>query len=640
MSGSEPAPPSGPEAAPRPALGRLLQYFSRYRGRALAALLAMVVVSASTVVLLFLLNKVVDDALGAGAAAKLAGLPERATEHAAPLLRWLELGYAGLISAAAGAGIPKRFAIPLALLAALFVKNALSYVSEYELNGIGLGMVRDLRRDAYDRLIGQSSRFYTKSSTGDLMSRILTDAEQIQLAFGSQLADFAQGVLTMALVLVYAFSLNARLAFLVFVIAPIVLLSILQNARRLRRTAISSRERLGEMGSLLSETLRGHRVIKTYGMESYEKARFGAANSRYFRVSRKTIRIQALNGPLMEVLAGTGLAAIFAYAAGQIPQGRLTVGQLVSFLAAILMLYKPLKDVTRTNLTLQLALSSASRIFEVVDAENEIADRPGARPLPQLREAIRYESVGFAYADDPVLRSIDLEIRRGETVAIVGPSGAGKTTLVNLLPRLYDPTAGRITLDGTDLRDATLVSLRRQISLVTQDVILFDSTARENIAYGEPDAPDEKVRSAARAACADEFIERLPQGYDTPVGEGASRLSGGQRQRLAIARALYKDAPILILDEATSQLDVESETLVARAVRNLMAGRTTLVIAHRLSTVRRADRIVVLDAGRIVESGSHAELLTRNGLYRRLHDMQFFAEVDAPPAAAGSAGAR
>jgi subfamily B ATP-binding cassette protein MsbA len=637
LSGPGPAPSLEAEAAARPPLARLLRYFSRYRGRAVAALLAMAVVSASTVVLLFLLNKVIDDALGAGAAAKLAGLPERTAERAAPLLRWLEQGYAALLSAAAAAGMPKHMAIPLALLAALFVKNALSYVSEFELNGIGLGMVRDLRRDAYDRLITQSSRFYARSSTGDLMSRILTDAEQIQLAFGSQLADFAQGALTMALVLLYAFSLNARLAFLVFVIAPIVLLSILQNARRLRRTAISSRERLGEMGSLLSETLRGHRVIKTYGMEGYEKARFGAANGRYFRVSRRTIRIQALNGPLMEVLAGTGLAAIFAYAAGLIPQGRLTVGELVSFLAAILMLYKPLKDVTRTNLTLQLALSSASRIFEVVDAENEIAERPGARPLPPLSEAIRYEGVDFAYAEDPVLRGIDLEIRRGETVAIVGPSGAGKTTLVNLLPRLYDPTAGRVALDGTDLRDATLASLRRQISLVTQDVILFDSTARENIAYGEPDASEERVRAAAKAACADEFIEKMPQGYDTPVGEGASRLSGGQRQRLAIARALYKDAPILILDEATSQLDVESETLVARAVRNLMAGRTTLVIAHRLSTVRRADRIVVLDEGRIVESGSHAELLTRNGLYRRLHDMQFFAESEAPPAAAGSA---
>jgi subfamily B ATP-binding cassette protein MsbA len=299
------------------------------------------------------------------------------------------------------------------------------------------------------------------------------------------------------------------------------------------------------------------------------------------------------------------------------------------------MLYKPLKDVTRTNLALQLALSSAARVFELVDAENEIVEKPGARPLPRFSGTIRYEKVSFRYGEEPVLRDVNLEIRRGETIAIVGPSGAGKTTLVNLLPRLYDPSGGRVTFDGVDLRDAALGSLRRQISLVTQDTILFDSSARENIAYGEPGAPEERVVAAARAACADEFVERLPGRYDATLGESGARLSGGQRQRIAIARALYKDAPILILDEATSQLDVASEALVARAIANLMAGRTTLVIAHRLSTVRRADRIVVLERGRVVETGTHAELLTGHGLYRRLHDMQFFTEGEAAVPAAG-----
>ena len=620
-----------PSAATRPVLRRLLAYFARYRGRAAAALAAMALVSVTTVVLLFLLRKVMDDSLGAGAAAAFPGV-SRASARLAPLLRWLESGYAAAIAAGARVGIGVRLAVPLMLLAALLVKNALSYVSEYELNGIGLGMVRDLRRDAYEKLIGQSSRFYVRTSTGELMSRLLTDVEQVQIAFGGQLADFAQGALSIVFILAYAFSLNARLAFVVFVVAPVALLAILQNARRLRRTAVTTRERMAEMSTLLSETFRGHRVIKTYAMEEYEGGRFRAANDRYYRVSLRTARIQALNSPSMEVLAGFGLAALFVYAAAQIQAGRMTVGALVSFLAAVLMLYKPLKDVTRTNLALQLALSSAARVFELVDAENEIVERPGARALSPFRAAIRYEGVSFRYADEPVLSDVDLEIRRGETVALVGPSGAGKTTLVNLLPRLYDPSAGKITFDGVDLRDATLLSLRRQISLVTQETILFDTSARDNIAYGEPKAPEARVVAAARAAYADEFVERLPRGYETPLGEAGARLSGGQRQRLAIARALYKDAPILILDEATSQLDVESEALVARAVANLMAGRTTLVIAHRLSTVRRADRIVVLERGRIVETGSHAELLTGNGLYRRLHDMQFFAEAEPTPA--------
>ena len=610
-------------------LRRLLVYFQRYRVRALLALLAMGVVAVSTVALLFLLQKVVDEVLGAGASAGMGGLGAAgATAKAGSFLSELDRWYRAGRDAAVAAGLDVRWAVPLLLLLALLAKNVFSYFSELELNTIGLAMVRDLRRDAYRKLLDQSSRFYAQVSTGDLISRMLSDVELIQSAFGTKLTDFVQGILTMALVLVYVFSVNARLSFVVFIVAPLVLLPIIDNARRLYRTSTSSRERIGEMGSILGETLRGQRVIKTYAMEDFEAARFQTANERYFRVSRRTVGLQALNSPLMEVLAGVGLAAIFVYAAGQIAGGVMTVGGLFSFLFALMMMYKPLKDVTRTNMALQLALSSAVRIFELIDGENEIAQRPGARELAPFSSELRFEGVSFRYASEPVLRGIDLAIRRGETVALVGPSGGGKTTLANFLPRLYDPTEGRITFDGVDLRDATLASLRRQISLVTQETILFDTTVRANIAYGRPDAPEEKVRAAARAACADEFIERLPQGYDTPVGEDASRLSGGQRQRLAIARALYKDAPILILDEATSQLDAESEALIGKALTNLMKGRTTLVIAHRLSTVRRADRIVVIEAGRIVESGSHAELLAGKGLYRRLHDMQFFAESD------------
>jgi ATP-binding cassette, subfamily B, bacterial MsbA len=608
-------------------LQRLLAYFRPYRGRAAAALVAMAIVSLSTVLLLFLLTKIIDDVLGSGAAAALPGLGD-APERAAAFVRWLDSIYTAGRSAAQAAGVPLRFAVPLLLLAALVSKNVFSYFSEFAFNGIGLSMVRDLRRDAYGKLLGQSASFYSRSATGDLLARLLSDVELIQSAFGTRLADFVQGAVTIALVLVYVVSLNARLSLFVLLLAPVLLLPIIEVTKRLRRTTFSSRERIGEMGALLSETLRGHRVIKTYGMEPFEAARFARANNRYFRVTRRTVRIQALNSPMMEVIAGIGLSAIFVYAATQIRTGRMTVGGLVSFLAALMMLYKPLKDVTKVNMALQLALSSARRLFELIDARSEIVEKTDAVELPPFSRAVRYENVSFRYAEEPVLQNVDLTIRRGETIAIVGPSGGGKTTLVNLLPRLYDPREGRITFDGVDLRDATLASLRRQIGIVTQDTILFDTTARENIAYGRPEASAGDVRAAAIAAFADEFIARLPEGYETRLGEDAGRLSGGQKQRLAIARALYKDAPILILDEATSQLDSESEALVARALSNLMEGRTTLVIAHRLSTVRRADRILVLDRGRLVESGTHHELLTRNGLYRRLHDMQYFVETE------------
>jgi len=613
-------------------LRRLLVYFARYRVRALAALLAMGIVSFSTVAMLFLFGKVVDDALGAGTAASLSGLRGPGAKTA-PLLRWFDTGYAAARRAAETNGVDLRAAVVLLLLLALISKNVLSYFSEFELNTIGVSIVRDLRRDTYRKLLRQSSRFYSKASTGDLISRMLSDVEQIQTAFGNNLTDLVQGVLTLLLVVAYVFSLNARLAMIAFSLAPFVLLPIVYNARRLGRAATAARERIGEMGSLLSETLRGHRVIKTYGMEEFEAKRFEEANERYFRVTRRTVRLQALTSPLIEILAGIGFSALFIYAAAQIHARRMNVGDLFSFLAALMMMYKPLRDVTRINMAVQVALSAARRVFDLMDREIEGTDRADALSLAPFSEAIRYENVAFAYGDETVLRDVTLTIRRGETVAIVGPSGSGKTTLVNLLPRLYDPTNGRITLDGIDLRDATLASLRGQMSLVTQETVVFDSTARENIAYGQSAPPEARVRAAARAAYAAEFLERLPLGYETRLLENGDRLSGGQKQRLAIARALYKDAPILILDEATSQLDAESEAVIARACANLMKDRTTLVIAHRLSTVRRADRIVVLDRGRIVESGTHRELLNRQGLYRRLHDMQYFTELDAPTAA-------
>jgi subfamily B ATP-binding cassette protein MsbA len=539
-------------------------------------------------------------------------------------MRALDAAYAVFKAGLVARGIPLWAAVPVLLLAALVAKNVFSYLSEYEFNGIGLSMVRDLRADAFDHLVRQSAGFYSRATTGDLMSRLLGDVELIQGAFGTRIADLFQGALTIAVMLAYVLSLNRTLTFFALVVAPLLLWPVVEISKRLRRTTFSSRERMGAIGEILQETIRGHRIVKTYGMEGFESARFRDANQRYFRVNLKTIRIQAISSPLMEILSGTGLTLLFVYAARRISAGTMTTGDFLSFLIALMTMYTPIKNVTKVNLSIQQAISSSTRIFELMDRRNDIEEAPGAAALAPISRGIRFENVSFRYGDADVVRGVSFEIPAGRTVALVGPSGAGKTTLANLLPRLYDPTVGRITIDGTDIRTVTLVSLREQMALVTQEMLLFNGTARSNIAYGRADATAEAVAEAARRARADGFLRALPEGYDTPVGEDAGRLSGGQRQRLSIARAFFKDAPILILDEATSQLDAESEAAVAEALATLMAGKTTLVIAHRLSTVRRADRIVVLEGGRVVDEGTHAELLERGGLYRRLYEMQFF----------------
>ena len=617
-------------------LRRLLRYLSPYRGKIAAALAAMAVVAVSTGALVFFFRSLFDDVLApAGGARPTAALPALPNSSHGAAMRALDAGYAAFKAGIAARGIPLWAAVPALLLLSLVVKNVFSYLSEYEFNGIGLAMVRDLRADAYDHLVRQSAGFYARSTTGDLMSRLLGDVELIQGAFGTRIADLFQGVLTIAVMLGYVLSLNATLTFFALVVAPILLWPIVEISRRLRTTTFSSRERMGAIGEILQETIRGQRIVKTYGMESYEAARFREANQRYFRVNRKTIRIQALSSPLMEILSGTGLTLLFVYAARRIAAGTMTAGDFLSFLIALLTMYAPIKNVTKVNLSLQQAISSAARIFELMDRENEVREAPGATALPPIRRGIRFEDVTFRYGAADVLHGVSFEVPAGRTVALVGPSGSGKTTLANLLPRLYDPAGGRITIDGTDVRSVTLASLRAQMALVTQEMHLFNGTARSNIAYGRADADDAAVVEAARRARADEFLRALPEGYDTPVGEDAGRLSGGQRQRLSIARAFFKNAPILILDEATSQLDAESEAAVAEALSTLMRGKTTLVIAHRLSTVRRADRIVVLEAGRVVDEGTHGELLARGGLYRRLYEMQFF-DGEARPAEASA----
>ena len=384
---------------------------------------------------------------------------------------------------------------------------------------------------------------------------------------------------------------------------------------------------MADIATLLEETIRGVRIVKAFTMEKFEIARFREATRKHLRWNLRAQQVQAMTSPVMELLAGVCMIALFQYAHRRIASGSLTFGSFTAFLAALAMMYAPIKKLNKVNLSLNTALSAAERVFGMLDIDNEVKEKPNAAEVHGVGAGIRYEHVEFAYReDDPVLRDVNLHVHPGEVVALVGGSGAGKSTFVNLLPRFYDTTRGRITIDGTDIRDVTMLSLRGLMGYVTQEVVLFNDTVRNNIAYGRSDADEARVIDAAKAANAHDFISVLPQGYDTIIGESGVLLSGGQRQRIAIARALFKDPPILVLDEATSALDTESERLVQQALNNLMQGRTTLVIAHRLSTIRNADTIVVLDQGEIVESGRHEELLANRGVYRKLYDLQFLEE--------------
>ena len=418
-----------------------------------------------------------------------------------------------------------------------------------------------------------------------------------------------------------------KLAIIASLVFPLAVWPIAQFGRRMRRIAAESQVSMGDLISLLQETITGNRIVKAFGMEEHENRRFARENERQFRLTMKSVTVRAISSPLMEFLGGLGIAAIIFWGGYQVIEGTSTPGTFFSFLAALLMLYEPVKRLTNVNNTIQQGLAGAERIFQVLDTEPGIRNRPGAAELPPIREGISIEGVTFRYEEDPVLRDVSLKIRAGEAVAFVGMSGGGKTTLVNLIPRFYDVSEGRVAIDGTDIRDVTLESLRAQIGIVTQQTILFNDTVRGNIAYGDVRRSDGDVVRAAMAANAHDFIQRLPQGYDTVIGEQGVKLSGGERQRISIARALLKDAPILILDEATSSLDTESEIEVQDALEKLMRGRTTLVIAHRLSTIRNADRIVALVDGRIVEEGTHESLLEKKGEYFKLHNLQFKDEA-------------
>jgi subfamily B ATP-binding cassette protein MsbA len=503
--------------------------------------------------------------------------------------------------------------LPLLVVAIFIIRSLANFVSGYSFQRIGLGVTNDIRNDLYRKILTQSSRFHAAHPSGELISRIVNDVGVMQSAVSYRVVDLVQQGLTLLFLIAMLLSTHFRLAVVCLVLTPIFLYPIVRFGSGMR------------LANLVGEGVRGHRIVKAFNMEPFELERFRRATRRHLRVNLWAQMLSTLSSPVVESLGVLGIAVLLIYAGTQIRAGNLSAPLFVAFLINLFWMYEPIRKLNKVNLVLQQSLAAAYRVYDLMAIPNEIEEDEDAQALTGVCREICFESVNFAYEEQPVLLDIALTVHKGEVVALVGPSGAGKSTLINLLPRFFDPDTGSLTIDGIDIRRVTLKSLRSQIGLVTQDTVLFDDSVRNNIAYGRLDLPLAKIREAAAAAYADDFVMEMPEGYETRIGESGLQLSGGQRQRLAIARALLKNAPILILDEATSQLDSESEALVQKALQNLMQGRTTLVIAHRLSTVMNADRIVVMEQGRIVEQGTHEELLELAGVYRRLYDLQFQA---------------
>ena len=528
--------------------------------------------------------------------------------------------------------------VAYALVASTVLKGMFDYAGTYLVNHAGFGMITNLRNDLYNSVLQRSAAFFQKHTTGTLISTIINDIERVQFAMSSILAEFLQQVFTFAFIAVAVVILGRQLAWVLVLFVPFIIYSAVRIGRRVRTTTRRGQDQLADVQNILHETITGNRIVKAFGMESWEVARFRKAAQRLFRANLRSVAAAAISSPLMDVFGAIAIALLLLLGRDRIAHNEMTLGAFVTFVAAVLSMYNPVRKFAVFNNSFQQALGASSELFKFIDAEDVVRDKAGAKPLPRFSESIRFEDVFFKYEGDgdearEVLRGIDLEVKRGEVLAVVGSSGAGKTTLVHLIPRFFDVSGGRLLVDGHDVRDVTLASLRKQIGIVTQETVLFNDTVRNNIAYGQPHVAQREVEAAARAALAHDFIQALPAGYDTVIGERGVRLSGGERQRLAIARALLKNAPILILDEATSALDSESEALVQSALHNLMVGRTVFVIAHRLSTVRRADRIVVIENGAIADIGAHEELMQKLGTYRRLYELQF-ASVEPPKAVA------
>ena len=571
------------------------------RGRILLTFICMVLVAGASASMIYLLKDVVDDVLVSRDRAML-------------------------------------YLLPVIIIGLALVSGVAGYFEAVNMEILGHRMVANLQRLMYQGIIRADLQFFHDNSVGRLISRFINDAGLLRFSVAKALTGLMKDSLLVLFLVTILIVHNWFLALLTVVVFPLALYPIVRIGKRMRKISRNTQVETGEMTTLLDETFQGARHVKAYTMEAQETARATVAIEKIYSLTRKAARVQAISRPLMESLGGIAMALAILYGGSQVIDGTMTTGEVASFLAALLAAYKPMKNIANLNATLQQGLAAAQRVFNILDIEPQIADRDGAKPLAQVRGEIQFADVRFRYSTKgTALNGIELDIPAGKTVALVGPSGAGKSTILNLIPRFYDPQGGTVAIDGQDVRDVTLESLRDAIALVSQEISLFDDTIRANIAYGKPDASEDEIVQAAIDADAHEFISALPDGYDTHVGGRGVKLSGGQRQRIAIARAMVKDAPILLLDEATSALDTETERQVQAALARLKQGRTTVVIAHRLSTIVDADAIFVMENGQVVETGSHAELLAREGAYSRLYALQFSSEDTTEQPAAASA---
>lgn len=513
--------------------------------------------------------------------------------------------------------------IPFIVIGFSVIKGLSRYFQEYNIRQAGQLAIQDVRNELFSHSVYLSMSFFTRHSSGSLMSRILNDVNQLQKAFSDTLVSVMKETLTMVTLTGYAFYTDWKMALMAFVVVPSAAWPAAKIGKKIKKFSKRGQHAMGDLTGVLEQSFSGVKVIKAFATEKEEVEKFKLENFNYYTFVRKTFRYSAGTAPVMEILTSLGVATVLWYGLNQVIAEELTKGEMFSILAAVLLMYGPLKNLTKVNNVLQRAIGAGERVFEVLDQQSEISDAPDALELPHCQGRVEFEEVTFSYNDEPVLQNFSVEVKPGEVIALVGPSGAGKTTIVSLLNRFYDPQAGRILIDGHDIRGVKQDSLHANMALVDQETFLFNSSIRDNICFGRKDADDAAVTAAIRQAYAEEFIQQLPEGLETVIGNRGLRLSGGQRQRICIARAILRDAPILLLDEATSALDTESEAMVQMALGNLMQGRTTIVIAHRLSTIMDADRILVLENGRLQESGSHQQLLAKAGLYKRLYDIQF-----------------